>query len=356
MTEKNVNGETADARDRARPLRRSFLIAVAGTLVSVPTAAAERRLQEADGELELVADFEPPDLPENITIDGEGTIYLSMGPTGEIRAIDPDGAESTVATLDTGEEGLLLGLTIDNDTIYAANASGEDETHGVWRIEVGGEAERLASLPADESMPNGITRDPSEADTLLVSDHLGGAIWRVAANGEAEPWVEHSLLEPDMDADSPVGADGLAVHPDGDVYVDNLNFGTIIRVPVESDGGAGEPEKYVQDDALIGADGMTFDENGALYVAVNAADEVVRITSDREIESIAASDDLDSPADVSFGTTEEEATSLYVCNFAYATFLEDEEAADPSLMKVDVDVRGFFPEEPVLNAGSADNE
>jgi len=103
-----------------------------------------------------------------------------MGPSGEIRAVDSEGSQSSVATLETGDQGLLLGITVLDGVLYAANGSGQQETHGVWRVDPeDGEPERIASLSPDESMPNGIMPDPTTSDALLVSDHLGGAIWRV---------------------------------------------------------------------------------------------------------------------------------------------------------------------------------
>ncbi|WP_226042041.1 hypothetical protein [Natrinema sp. DC36] len=355
MTIDNTTEPTTGTASRASVSRRFVLgsIAAASTLASLPTAAFGRQ-DDTVGDLETVAEFEPPALPENLAIDERGTVYLSMGPAGEIRAVDSEGNQSSVATLETGEQGLLLGITVLDGVLYAANASGQPETHGIWRVDPdGGDPERIASLSPDESTPNGIIPDPTTSDALLVSDHLGGAIWRVTIGGEAEPWVSDPLLEPDMDAQTPVGADGLAVHPDGDVYVDNLNAGSVMRVPVADDGSAGQVEQVVQDEGLIGADGMTFDEGGTLYVAVNAANEVVRITDDQEIETLASGDPLDFPADVHFGTTEETATSLYIANFAYGTFLEDAEAAEPSLARVDVGTAGYFPETAGETPGTA---
>ena len=361
MTDESTSETGSRAGSRDRPSRRSVLgtVAATGTLVSVPTVVFGRQDGENDGEgrLEVVADFEPPSLPENLAIDSEGIVYLSMGPSGEIRAVEPGGTESSIATLETGAEGLLLGITILDGVLYAANSSGEEETHGVWRVgrEANGEPELVAHLPADETMPNGIIPDPTRSDALLVSDHLGGAIWRVTTDGEAEPWVSHELLEPDMDADVPVGVDGLAVHPNGDIYADNLNAGSILRVPITNDGSAGRVAEIVRDESLVGADGMTFDEDGALYVAVNAENEIVRITAEHDIETIASGSELDFPADVHFGTTEETATSLYVANFAYGTFLQDESAAEPSLARMDVDARGHFPDRsPAATETAAD--
>lgn len=340
---------------RSSTTRRVFLGSVAAATASSAVAGAQDDENESDdgdstgsdggatgAEPEIVADLEPPELPENLAIDDDGNVYASLAVTGEIRQVGPDGSESTVAQLDVGEEGILLGITVDDGVIHAALGSGEEETHGVWRVPVdeGGEPERMAALPPAESTPNGIIHHPDDSETLLVSDHTGGAIWRVTSDG-AEPWVDDPLLDPDPYAEMGVGADGLAVHPDGDVFVDNLDFGGIVRVPVEDDGSAGEPEVFLQDDSLIGCDGLTFSEEGNLYVAVNAANEVVRVTPEQEVETVVSGGDLDFPADVHFGTTEE--TSLYICNFAFGSFLAEDATANPSLMRIDVGERGYFP-------------
>ncbi|WP_254530613.1 SMP-30/gluconolactonase/LRE family protein [Natrinema gelatinilyticum] len=340
---KTSTSSGSGSRTRVGPSRRSFLgtVAAVGSLGGISTGVGGT--QDGDGALQIVSDFEPPSLPENIAIDDDGTVYLSMAPAGQVVAVDSDGNQSSVATIDVGQ-GLLLGITVLGGVLYVANGSGQPETHGVWRVEPdgSGDPERIASLPAQESMPNGIIPDPSLEDALLVSDHLGGAIWRVTTDGDAEPWVSDSLLEPNTEAQTPVGADGLAVHPDGDVYVDNLNAGSVMRVPVADDGSAGQVEQIVQDEGLVGADGMTIDEEGTPYIAVNARNEVVRITDDQQLETVVSGAPLDFPADVHFGTTGSTATLLYIANFAYGTFLQDEEAAEPSLARIDVGVRGYF--------------
>ncbi|WP_254764448.1 SMP-30/gluconolactonase/LRE family protein [Natrinema marinum] len=334
---------------RERPSRRAFLggVAAVGALAGTPAGVVGRQGDAAVKDLEIVTEFEPPALPENLAIDSQGTVYGSMGPAGQILAVDSQGNQSTVATIDTGEQGLLLGITVLDGVIYAANASGQPETHGIWRVELeGGDPERIAALSPEDSTPNGIMFDPTTADALLVSDHQAGAIWRVTTDGQAEVWVDDPLLDPNTEAQTPVGADGLAAHPDGDVYVDNLNAGSIMRVPVSDDGSAGQVEQLVQDQALVGADGMTIDQDGNIYVAVNAQNKISRVTSDGGIETVVSGSPLDFPADVHFGTTEETATRLYIANFAYGTFLQEPAAAEPSLARIDVGTRGYFPQSP----------
>ncbi|WP_323172680.1 hypothetical protein [Natrialba sp. PRR66] len=309
--ERNRDQHTTDAATRvqrsARP-RRPVLQSLAGTGLAAmmgiaPVAASETASDQpaedgdtgTDGtaEPELVADLEPPALPENLALDDSGTVYLSLAVTGELLAVDPDGNQESVAQFDVGEEGALLGIVAVDGTIYALVNSGESETHGVWTVDIAsGDTERMAELPAEETAPNGITVDPYTEDGFLVTDHLGGAIWRVTPDG-ATVWVDDEVLDPDPEAEAGVGADGIAINPDGDVYVDNLDYGRLVRVPVSEDGSPGELGLVAEEDSLVGADGMTFDSQGRLYVAVNARDAIVRVELGSEMddsESIATED------------------------------------------------------------------
>jgi hypothetical protein len=60
-----------------------------------------------------VARFEPPILPEGLTVTSDGTAYVGIATKGEIRRVTPSGDTSTIATLRPGL-GSLLGLTLDS--------------------------------------------------------------------------------------------------------------------------------------------------------------------------------------------------------------------------------------------------
>ena len=66
--------------------------------------------------------------------------------------------------------------------VYAALASFDPATHGVWRISPRGVSERIAALdPA--GFPNALAFD--ERGNLFVSDSLLATIWRI---DNASPW------------------------------------------------------------------------------------------------------------------------------------------------------------------------
>ncbi|HSS75534.1 MAG TPA: hypothetical protein VLV54_02215, partial [Thermoanaerobaculia bacterium] len=144
------------------------------------------------GTLETLVSFNPQALetPENLVVDRSGTIYITLAITGEIRKIAPNGAQSTLVTLPIGAPPLtvcgpffggLTGIALDPEdgTLYAALASCDVASRGIWRISPNGHAKIISKLPL-ASLPNGIAL---EDDEIYVADTSQGLIWRVPAEG-----------------------------------------------------------------------------------------------------------------------------------------------------------------------------
>lgn len=317
--------------------RRRFLsgVGAAAGVALAPTASAAAARQ-AQPQAEVVASFEPPNLPENLATD-DGTVYTSMAPAHEVWRVSPEGDASSVATVGPADgAGSLLGLArADDGTMYGVLNSGSEETHGVWEIPPDGDgsAELMASIPVEGTFPNGVTTELLD-DALIVSDSGRGVLWRVTGGG-AEVWLDSSLLNPNPYADSPIGVNGVEVGPNGDLYAANLNFGAVVRFPVEGGSPAGEPTVLARSDGLAGADGLTVADDGTVYTAVNALDKVSRVSPDGSIETVAAGGNLAFPADVHFGPGDDQST-LYVANFALTAFEAEDRTANPSVMRIDL--------------------
>ena len=335
--------DTADAdadRTESRPTasRRRFLTGVAAAtgVALAPTATDAQAADLVQGaDLQTVAEFEPPNLPENLATDGRGNVYVSMAPPREMWQVPPEGDPSSVAQVGPEDgEGSLLGIArTDDGTTYAVLNSGVAETHGVWRIPADGSPERMASIPTEGTFPNGVTDDAVD-DGVLVTDSLRGAVWRATSDG-ASVWFDDPLLDPNPYASNSLGANGIALGPEGAVYVANLSFGAVVRVPIGSDGSPGSPEVVVQSDQLVGADGITVADDRTVYVAVNAQNKISRVTPDGDVETVASGGDLAFPSDVHFGPGDDQST-LYVCNFSLPSFRAEDRQANPSLMRLDL--------------------
>jgi sugar lactone lactonase YvrE len=308
-------------------VRREVLLVVVAA-VALPAAVAASAPQ-----VERVLSFDPPQLPEGVAVDTDGNIYVGFAPTGQLLKLTPAGTQSIVATLPVGG-GFTAGLAVDRPgNVYVALASFDPATHGVWRVRPDGSTAHLAALPPT-TLPNGLAFD--RRGNLFVSDSFGGAVWRIPPGEAAELWIQDELLVGRVPSSFPIGANGVAFRKDN-LFVANTEFGRIVRIPVDRDGSAGEPETFVQDERLFAADGITFDVKGRLYAATGPLNTLVRVDRHGDISTLAtAADGLDFPASLAFGTRGATRGDLYITNFALFTT----ENPDPALLRVRVGVPG----------------
>jgi sugar lactone lactonase YvrE len=296
-------------------MRRFGLLALgalAAMVLALPGQAQEQ-------ELSVLVPFDPMlgELPEAMTLDAAGNLYLSMV-SGEIKRVTPDGQPSTFAMLPSpGEEGFVTGLAFGPDGgLFVGLVSFDPDTHGVWRVAPpDGEAELFAALDM-ESGANGLVFD--SAGTLYVSDSFGGQILTVSDDGDVSLWSDDPLLEAVQPEPFPfpIGPNGIALDAgEANVYAVTTGTGRVVRIPVEADGSAGAAELVVEDVALIGADGVAFDAEGNLYVANIAQDTINLVSPDGNVSIVAQGAPLNDPSDVLFGTGAH-ADTLFVTNFS----------------------------------------
>ena len=292
----------------------------------------------------LVATFTPGELgsfAESMAADRSGNLYASVtdwmpdgaSNVGQIWMIARTGQLSAFGPpLDAGS-GLLTGLAFDGDgQLYVAAATfGENPEPGVFRVSADGPATRVLSLP-DFSFPNGLA---FHGGYLYVSDS-NGAIWRSRPRGDASqapstPWLEDPVLAPVAN----LGVNGIAFLGNS-LYAVNADTGAVIRIPVLRDGAPGAPVVVASDPALVTADGVAFDVEGGLWIAVNheSGGALARVTQDGSV-TVVASDPgwLDYPTQPVFGTKGSAKATLYVENGAFFS-------GAPNVIALDVGVRG----------------
>jgi sugar lactone lactonase YvrE len=267
-------------------------------------------------------------LPESITIDDEGTVFLSMAPAAAVWKVIPDGDHAPVllAALPVAAGALSTGVKIgkSGDAYVCTGASDPtlDASH-VWRISQDGTIWDVSHLDAN-GFPNDLAFD-DEGD-LFVTDPKRGVVYRIDSEGHAEIWLSDPILMGNVVAPvlpgMPFGADGIAFdRHKRNLYIGNLDFGEILRVRVGHDGAPGELEVFASDPALVGADGIAFDREGDLYVAVNAQNQIVRIDGDGVLTTVARGAPLDNPSSLVFSPERGSRRTLYVASFAVSQAL-----------------------------------
>jgi sugar lactone lactonase YvrE len=290
------------------------LVAVAAIVFVALTASASAAT------LRTVLAFNPAagQTPENLAIDRDGTVYVSLAFASEIRRFSSDGGQTSLVLPTMG--GITVGVAIDrhhDGDLDVAVRSPDPAAAGIWRVPRTSFADpvRIAALPTS-SFPNGITFDAE--GNLYVADSTLGVIWRIArGSSQATVWSESPLLDPTgasfMGFSLP-GANGIKIRGDV-VYVSNTATQNILSIPILGDGDAGTPAIRF---AGIQADDFAFAANGDLYIAENPLSRLIRVTPDGETTTLATqADGLDNPSAVAFDPRPHHRTDLYITNAAY---------------------------------------
>lgn len=252
-------------------------------------------------------------VPENLAYGPNDELYFGIT-AGELRRVSNDQLGATnLALADTEQVASLPGAigveTALDGTAYVAVAS-QDNAAGVWSVTADGTTDQLVNI---SGFPNDILFD-ADRDQLLMTESQGGVVYAVTTDGMRSTWLDDARLSTEG-----FGANGLTRDADGSLYVAVTQTaeetGRLLEVPVTGDGTAGEPTVFYEGEAILGADGITA-RDGSVYVAANSQNRVVQVGPDGSTTTIADEEDgLVFPSDVTFGTGQQRET-LFICNFA----------------------------------------
>jgi sugar lactone lactonase YvrE len=232
-------------------------------------------------EVTPVLDF-PVGAAEGLALSFDGDVFVGNINTGEIwRAPHGDFTRtSRLADLlkEEGQFNFLLGMAVQSDgTLFAAvNALLNPDVHGLWKVEADGSATRVAAAPASfVSLLNDVDVDPS--GNVYVSDSIGGAVWRFTPAGDFGVWSDSDLLKGGIHPvfGVPFGVNGIA-YRNGALYGAIYLNGRVIEIPIQPDGSAGVPAILVEDEKLLGIDGIEFDVTGNIYATTNLNGNAVK--------------------------------------------------------------------------------
>jgi sugar lactone lactonase YvrE len=308
---------------------RALLATLAVTALLIPSAPAHA----AEIETLVTFDLGAGELPEGVAIDTRGNVFVGLtAPVSEIRKIAPSGEQTTLADLGLGGFG-PLGLAVDaRGNVYAAAASFDPATQGVYRIAPDGTATRLPGTGAI-AFPNGLTFD--QRGNLFVADSTG-SVWRIPRVGEAEVWSDDPLLVGDGSAGAgvPIGANGITYRTN-EIVVGNTDLGLLVSIPVLPDGSAGEATVIADDPAIFGVDGLAVDVHGTIYACVIVQSTIVRVGGDGITTLADADDGINGASSIAFGQGPRDHRSLYGVNFGVFS-----PQPTPSLFRLPVGVPG----------------
>lgn len=256
---------------------------------------------------QTIAEFPINTFLESIVIDADNTLFITNHYEGKVIRIGRDGVPIIHATI----AGKATGLALTMDGILLSGWD-ENETPVVWRIDSSGTVELSVKIPEAQFL-NGMTHlNDASGDRYLIADSYRGAIWQLdISTNSASIWLEHSDLARSSSEEVFPAVNGLKIY-DNFLYASNTQKKQIVKIPILSDGVAGEPEIFLTG---INLDDFAFDREGNLYGTTHVFNSVVKIDRDANITTIAGLEQgMAGSTALAFGAvgTEGDRTRIYV--------------------------------------------
>ncbi|MER5641476.1 hypothetical protein ABT095_31600 [Kitasatospora sp. NPDC002227] len=283
----------------------------------------------------VVAHFDQSALqmPENIALEPDGSVDLSLSYSDQIARVDTAGHTKVLATLPPPADGgvntpfsgqqLITGLVRGSDgSLYTAYSTGTADLTGIWRLTPSGSLTRVAPLPVN-TFANGLALDET-AGVMYATDSALSLIWRIPlrGGGAATVWADG----PELKGTAPewFGANGLKLH-NGALWAASMDQGLLLRYPIDCHGKAGAPQ--VRATGLVGIDDFGFvGRTDTVLAAVNRSAEVALVRPDgTHTVVLTAADGLQNPTSVAV-----RGSTVYVTSAAYG-------GTDPALITARLD-------------------
>ena len=223
--------------------------------------------------------------PESMTVAPDGSVIAGSASSPFVYRVRP-GATTAEKFIDASGEGagtFFFGMLADaaNKTLWTCQLTPVPDAtparkHTALRaFDLATGAPKLRwDLPGEDSTCNDFSFGPDKA--LYITDTTNGKIYRLAAGATAaELYMQHRTL---------VGVDGITFL-DGVLYVNNVFFNKLYRIPVDAAGKPGTPIDIWMDQPVHGPDGMRA-ANGKLYLAANGSGTIDAIIVNGEKASV----------------------------------------------------------------------
>jgi sugar lactone lactonase YvrE len=236
--------------------------------------------------------------PESLTVAPGGVLIVGSASSPFVYRVRP-GSTTAEKFIDVSSEGpgtFFLGMLADasTNTLWTCQLTPVPDTtppqrHTALRgFDLTTGAPKLRwNLPGDSTVCNDFTIGPDKA--LYITDTIPGRIFRLPAGASAaELYLEHATLR---------GVDGITFL-DGVLYVNNVIFNKLYRIPVDATGKPGTPIDIWMDQPVKGPDGMRA-ANGKLILAENGSGKISALTVIGDKASVTVlKDGLDTPTGV----------------------------------------------------------
>jgi sugar lactone lactonase YvrE len=274
-------------------MRVSYILCLAAWVFLVTTISFSQSVFAAEI---LIADAKSQ--PESLTMAPGGVLIVGSASSPFVYKVR-SGSSTAEKFIDVSTEGpgtFFLGMLADaaSNTLWTCQLTPVPNTTPAQRhtalrsfdLTTGAPKIRW-NLPGDNNVCNDFVIGPDKA--LYITDTIPGRIFKLPAGAStAELYLEHATLR---------GVDGITFL-DGALYVNNVIFNKLYRIPVDATGKPGTPVDIWMDQPVKGPDGMRA-ANGKLIVAENGSGKISALTVNGDKASVTViKEGLDTPTGV----------------------------------------------------------
>ncbi|HEV3342841.1 MAG TPA: hypothetical protein VG125_20885 [Pirellulales bacterium] len=290
--------------------------------------------------LATVASWRAPAFLENLAIDAEGAVFVSVYSHNRVDRYDP----ATRAVTEFVEvPAPPMGLAFDAEgALWIAAGTLRKGPGYVYRVERDGAVRQWCELP-DALFINGCTMHPN-GGTLLVCESASGRILAIDLDkpGRWDVWLEGDRLRPIV-AGYP-GANGIKIR-DGWAWISVSGRRLMARVPFHPDGSAGDIEIAA---ARLQADDFAFGMSGSVYITTHPEHTLVRLDPSGARTTLAGPEQgMVGSTACAFGRGSGDERALYVTTDGGFLIPHESGIQDAKLVRIEVGESGW----PLLPGG-----
>lgn len=285
-------------------------------------------MQTGNPVVSILVDLDPASVDrtviiESITAGRDGVLYAPDRVTGNILRVDPKSPKPVVV-------GKIESRMVDGKKVDPSPSGISFDARGDLYVAIGpfSEIVRIRAADLNPATPgvaqtfatgvtgaNGIAFD--KRGNLYVSGGASGIVYTVGPNGgavQAAAQIDKNMRTlPDGKTQQAIVANGLEFDAAGVLHVADTSRGAVWKVVIGADGKGGKPVLLAQSPLLEGADGMAFHGNGDVWVAANELNAIVSVSPAGVVKTIAKNGSqgpLEFPAALVFA-----GNRAYVANF-----------------------------------------
>jgi len=281
-----------------------------------------------------VATWRAPAFLENLAIDADGAVFVSVYSHNRVDRYDP----ATGATVRFAEvPAPPMGLAFDADgTLWITAGTLRKGPGHIYRAERDGTVRLWCELP-DALFVNGCTLHPN-GGALLVCESASGRILEIDLDkpGRWDVWLEGDRLTSRIPGYP--GANGIKIR-DGWAWISVSGRRMMVRVPLRPDGSAGAIEVAA---ARLVPDDFAFGMSGSVYITTHPEHSLVRLEPSGARATLAGPEQgMVGSTACAFGRAPGDENALYVTTDGGFLIPHETGVQDAKLVRMEVGESGW---------------